>query len=161
MNKKNTETTIHLAGSERKKQNKNEVPAFTGDWGAVSAHVYDHQHVRVPELKGKIEYQYFYQNGYLYVHMSKYMLTSRPTNKVWRRANIYLNVSSGSNNTTKVESPDTLIMDHQWHSEELVAAVKYNWAAGGAGFVFGVQYDGTNNDVGSNEKWGPFGSIIL
>lgn len=144
------ETIIPMAGGEFKMQAENEVSAFTGDLN--SPLIYHHQHIRVPQLNGEIEYRYFFQGGYVYVQMLRYKLTSRPTNIIWYRANIHISVRSGTQMT--VGSPDRMIMDHLWHDESLIATARYD-ASQGAIAIFGIEYDGAHNDVGAHEMWGP------
>ncbi|MBD9585918.1 hypothetical protein IB254_02505 [Pseudomonas sp. PDM03] len=151
-NKEDVKKIIHPDWGKCELQDKNEIPVFKGDWGSLENRLYKHKHPRVPELRGEMTYQYHLQDGYVFFHMFKYMLTSRPTDRVWRRANIYL--SAISETAMGAQSPDSMIMDYKWHDQGLVVAVKLNHSKV-AEYSIGVQYDGSNNDVGEHEKWGP------
>ena len=130
-------------------QAENEVSAFTGDLS--NPLIYRHQHIRVPQLNGEIEYRYFFKDGYVFVQVLRYKLSSRPANRVWHRANIHMCVKSANEMT--VSSPDWMIMDHLWHYQDMIAMTWYD-SHKGAVVLFGVEYDGTNNDVEPHEMWG-------
>ena len=145
----NAETIIPVAGGEFKMQAENEVSAFTGDLN--NPLIYHHQHIRVPQLNGEIEYRYFFKDEHVFVQVLRYKLSSRPATTVWRRANIHMCVRSGNEMT--VASPDSMIMDHLWHDQDMIAMARYDFYSG-AVVLFGVEYDGTHNDVKPHEMWG-------
>lgn len=121
------------------------------DWAGVPVDTYHHKHLRVSELTAQLQYQYKFENGVVYVRTAQYYMTSRPHNKYWHRANI--DVSLQSHTMQRLNSPDAMHQDTQWHPYIVDLSVNYNSAAG-AYFRVRVEYDGTNNGVGENDSWG-------
>ncbi|PTT97872.1 hypothetical protein DBR45_36135, partial [Pseudomonas sp. HMWF031] len=83
-------------------------------WAGVEVLTYLHRHLRVPELTGQIEYQYKFHDRRVYVRTLRYFLTSRPINKYWYRANI--DVQLENYGSQRVNSPDAMSQNAQWHS---------------------------------------------
>jgi hypothetical protein len=137
-------------GSYREEGKGEQLP--TDFWDGAPTLTYNHQHVRVPELKGQVTYQYKLENGRLYVRTRQYMLTTRPTNKNWYRANI--NILVESNTSQRVNSPDTMSQDTQWHTYDAELTVNFAREIGGKISV-GIHYDGTHNDTNESDSWGP------
>lgn len=120
-------------------------------WAGVPIDVFNHQHLRVSELKGQMKYQYRFYGGRVYFRSTEYNLTSRPVNKVWRRANIDFKLYSRTE--VRKNSPDAMVMDYNWHLLIMNADVEF--ASGVGVYVnFRVEYDGTNNGVGERDSWG-------
>lgn len=120
-------------------------------WVGVPIDVFMHQHLRVSQLRGFIRYQYRYYEGRVYFRMTEYWLSSRPSDKVWRRANIDFKLHSRID--VRKNSPDEMIMDAQWH--QFIMSTDAEVVSGiGVRVNFRVEYDGTNNGVGEKDSWG-------
>ena len=120
-------------------------------WAGVPIDIFNHQHLRVGELRGQIKYQYRFYEGRVYFRSTEYHLTSRPSNRVWRRANIDFKLYRRTEE--RKNSPDAMVMDNNWHLLFMNADVDY--VPGIGVYVnFRVEYDGTNNGVGEQDSWG-------
>ncbi|PRA59270.1 MULTISPECIES: hypothetical protein [Pseudomonas] len=120
-------------------------------WVGVPIDIFNHQHLRVGELRGQIKYQYRFYEGKVYFRTTEYYLTSRPTNKVWSRANIDFKLYSRTE--VRKNSPDAMLMDYNWHL--LIMNADVELVPGVGVYVnFRVEYDGTNNGVGEKDSWG-------
>jgi hypothetical protein len=126
-------------------------------WAGVEVLTYQHQHLRVAELKGQIEYQYKISGGRLYLRTLRYHLTSRPSNKYWYRANIDVQIEGYS--TQRVNSPDAMSQNAQWHQYIVNLEVAYAPEIR-AGLKIRIEYDGTNNGVGERDSWGNVVTLI-
>jgi hypothetical protein len=120
-------------------------------WDGVEVLTYHHRHVRIPELTGQIEYQYKFDGGRVYLRTLRYYLTSRPSNTYWNRANIDVQLESYGSH--RVNSPDAMKQNAQWHSYVVNLNVVHDPAIR-AGLKIRVEYDGTNNGVGEHDSWG-------
>jgi hypothetical protein len=120
-------------------------------WDGVEVLTYHHQHIRVTELKGQIEYQYKFVDDRVYLRTLRYYLTSRPSNQYWNRANI--DVQLESYGLQRVNSPDAMSQNAQWHTYVVNLSVARDPAIR-AGLKIRVEYDGTNNGVGEHDSWG-------
>lgn len=111
-------------------------------------------HPRVPQLTTELQCQYKFERGSLYVRTLRYKMTTRNGN--WNRANIDLYLKTL---TSAVEySPDALLQDGAWHEYSRIINSPWGPVAGGGlknRIYIRVDYDGTNNDVGPHEGFGP------
>jgi len=133
-------------------QEQGEGEEFTAAfWDGVPVDTFYHQHIRVPELRGKLEYQYKLHLGKMNIRTLHYHLTSRPEDKFWYRANIDFRLDSIS--STRVNSPDSMWQDAQWHDYIVQTRVDHG-STYGSYFNVRIEYDGSNNGVGENDSWG-------
>lgn len=111
-------------------------------------------HPRVPQLTTELQCQYKFERGSLYVRTLRYKMTTRNGN--WNRANIDLYLKTL---TSAVEySPDALLQDGAWHEYSRIINSPWGPVAEGGlknRIYIRVDYDGTNNDVGPHEGFGP------
>ncbi|MHA6137684.1 hypothetical protein ACX3YC_09505 [Pseudomonas mohnii] len=125
---------------------------FTDEfWKDVPVDVFHHQHKRVVELKGQLQYQYRFDGSTVYVRTLAYYLTSRPANSHWNRANLDIQLEGLI--THRVNSPDAMSQNFQWHSYIAYANVSFQEGSGPF-FNVRIEYDGKNNGVGETESWG-------
>lgn len=130
---------------------------FESFWEGVEVLTYHHRHLRVGELTGQVEYQYKFDSGRVYVRTLRYFLTSRPSNRYWYRANI--DVQLESYGSQRVNSPDTMSQDTQWHTYNVGLNVVHD-PVFRAGFKIRIEYDGTDNGVGERDSWGNVVDLI-
>lgn len=120
-------------------------------WEGVEVSIFHHRHIRVAELTGQIEYQYKFVGERVYLRTLRYNLTSRPSNQYWYRANI--DVLLESYGSQRVNSPDAMSQNAQWHSYIVNLNVALDPAIPPM-VNFRVEYDGGNNGVGERDSWG-------
>jgi len=107
-------------------------------------------HPRVPTLRTELECEYKFENGRIYVRTKRYKMTTRYGNVYRANINIALNAAS----YVSRDSPDSMSQDREWHDYEIyldaaLAAPSFNMY-----LVIQVEYDGTDNGVGSGGGWG-------
>ncbi|MNG22061.1 hypothetical protein D3C84_1065040 [compost metagenome] len=84
-------------------------------------------------------------------------MTSRPSTSHWHRANLDIQLESFTSH--RVNSPDSMSQNFQWHTYIVNANVNYS-AQVGARFRVRVEYDGSNNGVGEHDSWGHQVSLV-
>jgi hypothetical protein len=124
-----------------------------GFWDGVEVWTYEHQHIRVSELRGEVKLMFKSYGNIVYLKTINYMMTTRPEGTLWKRANIDI-LLSANGQEKRLNSPDSMWQDGTVRPYEREMDIDVGqWMQ--ANLKIRFEFDGKNNGVGERDSWGP------